>query len=179
MNADSKDPEHVLAPFNPSSDEAIAQCIRLLDIHPEDVVYDIGCGDGRSLVEACVHGQCRKGIGIEWDEELCRRARNRIQDKIDQGVINPAIQQIDVQCADALNYTYDDGTVFILYLTPSGLRKIEHVLREKYGQGARIATNFFQIPGWKATQSILTSRMRVHLYYKAQSELNGTVAEAQ
>lgn len=40
-----------LAPFNPTNIEAIHMALKLLNINSDDVLYDIGCGDGRCLVE--------------------------------------------------------------------------------------------------------------------------------
>ena len=43
---------------------------------PEDVVMDLGCGDGEMLFHLCTLAGCR-GIGIELDQELCAAARER------------------------------------------------------------------------------------------------------
>ena len=42
-----------LAPFNPTSDYAIDKAIEFLNLSTEDVLYDLGCGDGRFLFRAC------------------------------------------------------------------------------------------------------------------------------
>ena len=51
-----------LAPFNPSAVEAIEIALRLLKPCAEDVVYDLGCGDGRFLVTVAEKTQARFSI---------------------------------------------------------------------------------------------------------------------
>ena len=166
MESSTTNSSNKLAPFNPSSAPAIQQCLDLIQPGPDDIVYDIGCGDGRCLVEIARRGRCKKVIGIEWDPVLTQRAQARIEQSIVDGEI-PETCHIQVIQGDALAYSYQDATAFVLYLTPTGLQKISPILEERYhGHAARIVTNFFQIPGWEATKSVIASDMRVFLYQK-------------
>lgn len=45
-----------LAPYNPTDPKAVEIAIRLLDLKSGDVVYDLGCGDARFLIEVRLHG---------------------------------------------------------------------------------------------------------------------------
>jgi cyclopropane fatty-acyl-phospholipid synthase-like methyltransferase len=44
-----------LAPFNPTSNEAIQIALDLLELKDDDVLYDLGCGDGRLLIEVIMN----------------------------------------------------------------------------------------------------------------------------
>lgn len=54
-----------LAPFNPTSEKAIAAALEMAAVVPGDVVHDIGCGDGRLLVAAAQRGAT--AVGVEYD----------------------------------------------------------------------------------------------------------------
>lgn len=127
----------VLAPFNPTPDSTIEAAVDLLEIRPSDVVYDIGCGDGR-FVAAAARRRPRKSVGIELDGELARRAQKRIE-----GLSNASILH-----ADALDCCIEDATKLFLYLVPSGMNKLLPTLRklrDKH-QLTQIVAYTFSIP---------------------------------
>lgn len=57
--------------------EAVDAAIRLLDVAPADIVYDIGCGDGRFVITCASRCGCRC-VGIEIDEERAVEARAKV-----------------------------------------------------------------------------------------------------
>jgi len=68
-----------LAPFNPSSDQIQEKALNLLDLGPDDVLFDIGAGDARMLCFAAINTPGLRCVGIEIDEVYVSRARDRIQ----------------------------------------------------------------------------------------------------
>jgi len=68
-----------LAPFNPSSDQIQEKALTLLDLGPDDVLFDIGAGDARMLCFAATSTPGLRCVGIEIDEVYVSRARFRIQ----------------------------------------------------------------------------------------------------
>lgn len=86
----------------------------------EDVLIDLGCGDGRVLVEASKRYGCQ-GIGIEIDELLATQAREKIHDENLQ-------DQITIHCGDVERLSFDNATVVFVFLPvssiPSLLRKL-------------------------------------------------------
>lgn len=84
QNSDAK--INVLAPFNPTSDDAQAVGLRLLQLRSDDVFFDIGCGDGRVLIAAIHHQQHqqllqqeqRQSIGtIAQEDDICTGTEQR------------------------------------------------------------------------------------------------------
>ena len=56
------------APFIKSSDAVVDEMIKLADLSADDLVYDLGCGDGRIIITAAMKSGCR-GVGIDIDPE--------------------------------------------------------------------------------------------------------------
>ncbi|GMH75104.1 hypothetical protein TrRE_jg8061 [Triparma retinervis] len=103
----------------------------------EDVVYDVGCGDGRVLIKfAMLEGTSTrtKFVGVEIDEDRANEARENVER---EGLS----QRIVILCENALMVDYSDATVVFLYLIPRGLRLIKPILlgeEGKRGGGRRI-----------------------------------------
>ena len=60
-------------PYVPTTDEAVVAMLKLADIKPSDVVYDLGCGDGRIVIAAAKKFGTR-GVGVDIDPVRIREA---------------------------------------------------------------------------------------------------------
>lgn len=74
-----------LAPFNPTTDQAIAEVVGTIHLTASSVFVDIGSGDGRVVLAAAAATGCT-GIGIEMDEKLHKRAVLNLFDKLKEEV---------------------------------------------------------------------------------------------
>src|SRR5574341_1219942 len=61
--------------FVPTPEDVVAGMLRLANVKRSDVVYDLGSGDGRIVIQAAKRYGAR-GVGIELDPELIRRAQD-------------------------------------------------------------------------------------------------------
>ena len=97
-----------------------------------DLVIDIGCGDGRLLIDAVTRFGCR-ARGIELDPRLVALARARVAE---EGLTD----RIEIVCADASAAAADfgDATLVLLFLPASVVRDIVPKLRESLPTGPRI-----------------------------------------
>lgn len=96
--------------------EVIDSAIEALQITKEDIVYDIGCGDGRFLIR-CAEITGAKCIGVEINSLTAESASSAILRK----GLNHLCQ---VLIENALELDYKDATVIFLYLIPRGLRLV-------------------------------------------------------
>lgn len=94
--------------YEPLNYLKVRRVLRLLELQPTDVLYDLGCGKGRILCVAA-RGRMQRVIGVELFDELGAVARENARRL--RGRKSP----IDVVCTDATLLDYDDGTVFVLY----------------------------------------------------------------
>ena len=121
--------------------ELVSKAIELLDIEFEDIVYDIGCGDGRFLITAALKTQAIKFIGIEIDHDRAIEATNNI---IDASLSD----KIEILNQNALECNFNEATVIFLYLVPRGLRIILPYL-EKIDHPIKVVTYMSPLPDIK------------------------------
>ena len=123
--------------FIPTPHDVVAEMLRLADISKDDVVYDLGCGDGRILIKAAKEYGCR-AVGFDIDPRRVRQSRENVKEAKVEKLVR--IEQKDVLSADL-----SDATVITLYLSP----KLNGKLIPKFKTlkpGSRIVSHAFIIP---------------------------------
>jgi SAM-dependent methyltransferase len=114
--------------------------LTLAQVTPDDVVYDLGSGDGRVLVVAAQKFGAR-GVGIEIDPELVERSRATAREG---GVADRAtFVEGDLFTADISR-----ATVVTLYLSAFINQRLEPKLRQELRPGTRIVSHQFPIGRW-------------------------------
>jgi len=103
---------------------------RLLSLKKDDVLYDIGCGDGRVLIQIAKNSRCQNFVGIEINEQRAEEARQHVSEAISAGFIQPNVS-IEILCKNALEVDYSKATAIFLYLVPRGLKLIKPLLVPK------------------------------------------------
>lgn len=101
----------------------VSQATSLLaPLSSSDVVYDVGCGDGRILLSlASTFPFVPRIVGVEIDEARAAEAEANITEAKEG-------DRVTVLCSNALAVDYSDATAFFLYLVPRGLRIIKPYL---------------------------------------------------
>lgn len=139
----SRRPRNLLAPFNPTPASTVEIACDLLEIESSDIVYDIGCGDGRIVAAAARRG-AKRCVGIELDNQLAARARRAVADWPNATILNDDARNVDVS----------DATKVFLYLVPSGIQAMKSTLRRLlHHNGARIVAYTFTIPGFEIAKT--------------------------
>jgi ubiquinone/menaquinone biosynthesis C-methylase UbiE len=157
--------------------EALQLAIEALEIKENDVVYDIGCGDG-SFLFLCKDFLAKKYefvdfspsqggvnsalssirvIGVDIEEERILAIRRKLSEDSEISLTFPGL--VTVIHSNALELTYSDGTCFYLYLVSRGLKQIIDILLRNITQPFRVVTFMYPIPN----QTFLRS-------YKVHSE---------
>lgn len=177
----------LLAPFNPTCDQAAQVVItKLFELQSTDVLFDIGCGDGRLLIQAAAQTGARC-VGIEIDQGFVERSVTTIKQ-----LAHPIRQAVDIRQGDILNGVQrracpdigescraltllDDCTVLYLYLLPQGLIQVLELLnailrhrRQTAEPGAvllRVVTYMFQMRCWEAKKIDRSTKGGAPLYY--------------
>jgi ribosomal protein L11 methylase PrmA len=127
--------------FVPSPPEVVAKMLELARVGKADVVYDLGCGDGRVVVTAAKKYGAR-GVGIEMDPGLVRQARKEARRQGVQGLVT-------IQEGDLFQTDLGGATVIALYLLPRLNAKLLPKLKGLKA-GTRIVSHAFPLEGIRA-----------------------------
>lgn len=131
------------APFVPTPRRLTREIVSLAGIRAGEIVYDLGCGDGRYLIEAD-RSYGATAIGIEISFVVCGLAR-----------FNAAIHRakVRIHCANFNAYDFSDADVIFCYLTADQMTALEKRFRQ-LKKGCRILSRRFQISGWKPQRRV-------------------------
>jgi cyclopropane fatty-acyl-phospholipid synthase-like methyltransferase len=130
-------------PFVPSPMLVVERMLKLAEIKKDDVIYDMGSGDGRILIEAAKQYGAR-GVGVDLNPTLVEQAK---RNAVEQGVSH----LVEFRAADGLTVDISQATVVTLYM----FKWFNNQLRPKLQRlkpGARIVAHDFDIDDWKPTK---------------------------
>ena len=123
-----------IAPFVPSPAQVIEYMLRMADLKPGEVFFDLGAGDGRTVVMAAKSFGARS-VGVELREDLAKKALGTIH----ESGLGDRITIVNLTSAD----------VVFLYLTTSANEKIRPKLEHDLRKGVRVVSHDYEIVGWK------------------------------
>jgi ubiquinone/menaquinone biosynthesis C-methylase UbiE len=132
--------------YYPTPDETVTEMLRLADIKPGDVLYDLGSGDGRIPIMAAQQYGIR-AVGIEIDPKMITVAEERARQANVEGLVS-------FRNADMFRSNISEATVVTLYLS----NKLNLLLRPKLLRelrpGSRILSHDFHMGDWEAERTI-------------------------
>jgi ubiquinone/menaquinone biosynthesis C-methylase UbiE len=130
-----------IAPFVQTPLEVAKKMLDLSQVKPGEMLYDLGCGDGRLIILAA-KDRGANSTGIELREDLVERARTEIkrfnlEDKVK--VIQGNFFDVNIS----------DANIITLYLTSSANERLRPKLEAELKPGTRVVSHDFKVPGWK------------------------------
>jgi len=133
-------------PYIPTTETAVKAMLELADVKRSDIVYDLGCGDGRIVIAAAKRYGAR-GVGIDIDPVLVREAkRNARQAGVEK--------LVEFREQDLFQANFREATVVTLFLLPTINKRLLPQL-EALKPGTRIVSNTFEIGEWKPVREIV------------------------
>jgi SAM-dependent methyltransferase len=157
-----KTPEkNSLSPYVTTPPPVVAQMLELARPKSTDVVYDLGCGDGRIVVAAAQKYHI-KAVGIELSERLVKEARQNIATLHLENLAR--VEQGDILQADI-----SQATIVTLYLSTVGNESLRPLLERNLKPKTRVVSYDYPIPGWKPLEQLDRQRDgHSHLIYLYQ-----------
>jgi precorrin-6B methylase 2 len=148
-----------LAPFYPTPMIVVDKMLEMAAIESDDVVYDLGCGDGRIVIAAADRFGAR-GVGVEYDPDVAQRAIDNVR--------NSGLEdQVEIIVGDAMKVDVKAATVVTLYLLPESNLKLKPILEASLAPGSRVISHDWDMEGWTATsvERMTDGSGRVHTLY--------------
>jgi ribosomal protein L11 methylase PrmA len=141
--APTRTPDVIYVPTPP---EVVEAMLKVANVKAGDVVYDLGCGDGRIVVTAAQKYGAR-GIGIDIDPQRIKEANENVK-KAGVG------DRVKIMQADLFETPISEATVVTLYLLPSLNVKLMPKLMKELKPGTRIVSHAFDMGDWKPEQTL-------------------------
>jgi len=152
------DPVKLDVIFVPTDLEVVRAMLALAGVTPDDVVYDLGCGDGRIVIAAAREFGAR-GVGVDLDPRLVEEARGHAARA---GVAD----RVTFRVQDLFATDLQEATVVTLFLSPELNARLRPKLVGELRAGARIVSHRYDLGDWapERTVTVTVRETRYHLF---------------
>src|SRR5687768_575218 len=135
-------------PYVPTPQSVVDAMLSLAAVNKDDVVYDLGCGDGRIVITAAKKYGAR-GVGIDIDPERIKEANASAK----EAGVSDRVKFIE---QDLFQTDFKEASVVTLYLLPDINLKLRPKLLSELKPGTRVVSHAFDMGDWKPdkTQSV-------------------------
>jgi ribosomal protein L11 methylase PrmA len=130
--------------------------LRLAGVVEDDIVYDLGCGDGRIVIAAARDFGAR-GVGVDIDPRRIAESRENAQKA---GVTS----RVEFREEDLFEADFHDATVVTLFLWPSVNLKLRPILMKQLRPGTRVVSYIHDMGSWEPEKVIAVNRKRIYLW---------------
>jgi SAM-dependent methyltransferase len=134
-------------PYVPTTEEAVKAMLKLAGVRSSDIVYDLGCGDGRIVIAAAKEYGAH-GVGIDISPERIAEAKANAKKAGVENLVR--FEENDLFDADI-----HQATVVALFLLDSINLKLRPKLVKDLNPGTRIVSNTFDMGDWKPDKELL------------------------
>ena len=145
-----------LAPYEATPMPAVEALLDVAEVRKDEVVFDIGSGDGRIVIAAAeLFGAL--GVGIEIDADLVARSRKTIEEK-------GLTERVRIIHANALDVDLSAADVVTLYIAPEGIRILRPHLEATLRPGTRVVSRRSEVEGWTPARIERREGDSIYLY---------------
>jgi SAM-dependent methyltransferase len=131
--------------YVPTRQTVVDAMLKVANVKAGDMVYDLGCGDGRIVVTAARLGA--RGIGIDIDPKRVAEANENVKK-------NNVGDRVQILNQDLFTTDFSTASVVTLYLLPSLNLKLRPILWRTLKPGTRIVSHDFDMGDWKPEQTL-------------------------
>jgi SAM-dependent methyltransferase len=130
-----------IAPFVPTPQEVVDRMLELAQVNQEDVLYDLGSGDGRIVITAARRYRA-KAVGFEIDPALVTYSQRSIQEAGVEALAE--IREQDIRTVDL-----SPASVVTMYLYPAANLRLRAAIMRQLKPGSRVVSHDFSMGDWK------------------------------
>jgi len=155
-NGQAPPPRQPDVAFVPTPQRVVDTMLKVAEVTSKDIVYDLGCGDGRIVITAAKRYGA-SGVGIDIDPKRIEEARANAQK---QGVADRVSFRLD----DLFETDISEANVVALYLLPTLNLKLRSKLWKDLTVGTRIVSHAFNMGTWEAEQELDVDGRKVYFW---------------
>jgi SAM-dependent methyltransferase len=141
--------------YVPTPEPVVNAMLDMAKVGKNDVVYDLGCGDGRIVVEAAKRG-VKRAVGVDIDPERIAEARENAK----EAGVEAKVEFIE---GDLFEVDLKDATVVTLYLLPDLNLRLRPKLLE-LPRGTRVVSHAFDMGDWKPQKERTVDGKHVYMW---------------
>ena len=142
--------------YVPTPEEVVEAMLQVANVSGSDVIYDLGCGDGRIPVTAAKKFGAR-GVGIDIDPQRIKEANENVQK-------NGVGDKVKIMQADLFETNLSEASVVTLYLLPSLNQKLRPKLMKELKPGTRVVSHAFDMGDWKPEKEMDVNGRKVYMW---------------
>lgn len=136
-------------PYEPSAPHIVKAMLDLAKVGANDVVFDLGCGDGRVVITA-VKERGARGVCVDIDPQRIAEARENAR-------LAGVVDRIEFRNQDLFETDISSATAVMLFLWPEINLKLRPKLRRDLKPGTRVVSHFHNMGDWKPEQALRLS----------------------
>ncbi|MDJ0567560.1 MAG: methyltransferase domain-containing protein [Pleurocapsa sp. MO_192.B19] len=159
-------------PFVPTPENVVNQMLELANVSSDDILYDLGSGDGRIPITAAEKYGTRS-TGVEIDPELVRRSRENAESA------NVA-DNVEFLQQDLFEIDLSEATVVTLYLLPDVNLELRSKLLQELEPGTRVVSHDFNMGEWQPEQVVRVqgpTRQHTLYYWVVPEEIPDSISQ--
>jgi ribosomal protein L11 methylase PrmA len=134
-------------PYVPTPQNVVDEMLRLANVSKGDVVYDLGCGDGRLVVTAVKNFGAKRGVGVDIDPQRIAESNQNAKAAGVTGSVKFVVQ-------DLFQTDFSEATVVTLYLLPDVNLKLRPKLLSELKPGTRVVSHAFSMGDWEPEKKV-------------------------
>jgi SAM-dependent methyltransferase len=142
-------------PYEPTPSGVVEAMLELAGVREGDVVYDLGCGDGRIVVAAARRGA--RGVGVDIDPQ-------RIREASANAAAAGVADRVELRVADLFETDVTPATVVMLFLWPEVNLRLRPRLLAHLRPGARVVSHWHDMGDWKPDRTRSVAGRTLYLW---------------
>ena len=135
------------APYVATPYEVVDEMLSLAKVGRQDIVFDLGCGDGRIVLAAVADFKAKKGVGVDLDPDLIKESKANAKKR---GLSD----RVQFRVGDVLKISdLKDASVVMLYMGDDVNLRLRPILQKTLRPGSRIVSHRFGMGDWEADRT--------------------------
>ncbi|AAK40871.1 class I SAM-dependent methyltransferase [Saccharolobus solfataricus] len=134
-------------PYVPTPEKVVRRMLEIAKASQDDIVYDLGCGDGRIIITAVKDFNVKKAIGVEINDERIREALANIEK-------NGVTGRASIVKGNFFEVDISEATVVTMFLLTNVNEMLKPKLEKELKPGTRVVSHEFEIRGWNPKEVV-------------------------
>ncbi len=135
-------PPNLIVPYVPSPMGVVEAMLETAKVGKDDVVYDLGCGDGRIVIAAVKKYGAQKGVGIDLNPQRIKESKENAEK---EGVVD----KVEFRLGDILDADLKPASVVTCYLLPRVNLMVRPIMFRDLKPGCRVVSHAFTMAEWR------------------------------